>query len=1105
MLGFQAGLSNTIGSGNNFFGKWAGKLNTDGSFNAFFGTQAGQSNTTGSSNTYVGYKADGSAALTNATAIGANATATQSNSVVLGNNANVGIGTSAPAQKLHVVGDARVTGAILDSNNDPGTAGQVLSSTVTGTDWVALVTTTLQAAYDGDRSINATTGAVRINGTDGLLVSGTYGSGATSEVSGSGTRMFFNPRKAAFRAGFTDSNEWDVDSIGGYSIAMGHSPKATGLRSVAFGWNADARGANATALGTYSTATGFNAVSIGQNSKAIGQGAVALGRGAEATGGDAVAIGYLSKARSYGEIAIGQRNTDYTPNDAFGFHVDDRLFVIGNGNLSDSDALVMLKNGNTGIGTSTPAQKLHVEGDARISNLNGTGYRTVFADELGNLVTVLPEPPLGEGSNATAMAIPDNSCGVQSTLTLSGLPTAVASSSITVKVYITHQSSSDLTIYLTAPDGSVLNLYRNQSVGNASVGIAMNLVFNDNGIPIPYSSVLQNAYKPFGYTTPDICGLTGTVASFGALGGGTINPNGVWRLRVTDVPAGDTGTLHSWEITLDPGVASSGGWSTTGNGGTAPSNFIGTTDSHDLRFKVNNKRAGILATNGNVALGIDALPKTTFGKELVAIGDSALANNSVGDYNTAIGSNVLYSNTTGDNNTAIGRKALYSNTTGYSNTASGTEALYSNTTGYYNTASGTEALYSNTTGFNNTANGNEALFSNTSGYSNTASGNEALYSNTTGDNNTANGSAALGANTTGSNNTAVGWVALRWNTTGFNNTANGYASLRQNTTGYNNTASGFEALNYNITGTNNTANGASALSLNTSGNYNTANGGSSLYSNTTGGYNTATGVEALFSSTSGSYNTANGMAALYLNTTGYSNSGYGHQAMRGNTTGYENTGMGFNALYSNTTGFRNTALGHNANSIVTTQSNTMGLGYDADPTAANTVKVGNSSVSSIKGQVGFTAISDQRFKKNIKEDEVKGLEFITKLRPVTYNFDIKAQARWKEANYGEVDTVNWEGKYDIEKIRFSGFLAQEVEATAKAIGYEFSGVDAPKNDKDVYGLRYAEFVVPLVKAVQEQQQQLEQLKPENTVSKEEFDAKLAEKDAEMAEKKQGNS
>jgi hypothetical protein len=35
------------------------------------------------------------------------------------------------------VGNARVTGAFYDSNNSPGTAGQVLSSTATGTDWVA--------------------------------------------------------------------------------------------------------------------------------------------------------------------------------------------------------------------------------------------------------------------------------------------------------------------------------------------------------------------------------------------------------------------------------------------------------------------------------------------------------------------------------------------------------------------------------------------------------------------------------------------------------------------------------------------------------------------------------------------------------------------------------------------------------------------------------------------------------------------------------------------------------------------------------------------------------------------------------------------------------
>jgi hypothetical protein len=50
---------------------------------------------------------------------------------------SVGIGTTNPTQTLHVQGNARVTGAIQDSTGNPGTSGQVLQSTVSGTLWAA--------------------------------------------------------------------------------------------------------------------------------------------------------------------------------------------------------------------------------------------------------------------------------------------------------------------------------------------------------------------------------------------------------------------------------------------------------------------------------------------------------------------------------------------------------------------------------------------------------------------------------------------------------------------------------------------------------------------------------------------------------------------------------------------------------------------------------------------------------------------------------------------------------------------------------------------------------------------------------------------------------
>ncbi|NPA33795.1 MAG: hypothetical protein GXO48_02570 [Chlorobi bacterium] len=153
---------------------------------------------------------------------------------------------------------------------------------------------------------------------------------------------------------------------------------------------------------------------------------------------------------------------------------------------------------------------------------------------------------------------------------------------------------------------------------------------------------------------------------------------------------------------------------------------------------------------------------------------------------------------------------------------------------------------------------------------------------------------------------------------------------------------------------------------------------------------------------------------------------------------------------------------------VTTAILTGALGYRANPTASYRFHFGNTSVNWIGGNVNLTVVSDSSYKHEIRED-VSGLDFILKLRPVTYNLDIDKQ---QLIMYGTVDTNTWQEKYDIEKIRFSGFIAQEVDSILKSIGAHFGGLYTPYEvggDSLTYSLSYEMFVVPLVKAIQEQQ------------------------------------
>jgi hypothetical protein len=417
----------------------------------------------------------------------------------------------------------------------------------------------------------------------------------------------------------------------------------------------------------------------------------------------------------------------------------------------------------------------------------------------------------------------------------------------------------------------------------------------------------------------------------------------------------------------------------------------------------------------------------TFSSDLIISGITVGRGNNAISSNTAIGDHALFSNTTGYYNTANGYSTLNKNTTGYENTANGHNALYSNTTGFYNTANGAYTLNNNTTGTQNTANGYCALYENTTGSQNTANGYSALNKNTTGYANTANGFNALYYNTTGYINTANGFDALYYNTTGKGNTANGYAAIYSNTIGYNNTAIGSSALTYNTEGYDNTANGADALRNNTTGYSNIANGANALKYNTTGYYNTANGADALLVNTTGYFNTANGSGALSVN-----------------TTGIENTAIGSGALIVNTTGNYNTVLGAIADVASGNLSNATAIGYDAKVNASNKVRIGNTDVVVIEGQVNWSVGSDLRLKDNIEYSDKLGLEFVNGLKTATFTY-----------------------KNDSEKRHHDGLIAQDVKETLSRLGLNFSGIVESENDEKILNLSYAEFVIPLINSVKE--------------------------------------
>ena len=258
----------------------------------------------------------------------------------------------------------------------------------------------------------------------------------------------------------------------------------------------------------------------------------------------------------------------------------------------------------------------------------------------------------------------------------------------------------------------------------------------------------------------------------------------------------------------------------------------------------------------------------------------------------------------------------------------------------------------------NTAIGYQAMNALAGGTNNVAVGNQALYLASTATFNTAIGSGALGGGIlTGANNIAIGSSTLYKATTANYNTAIGYLAMGNGVvTGSSSIAIGQGAL-YNLTsGTNNIAIGSSTLFNNSTASYNTALGYLSMgLGAVTGTNNVAVGSSTLYNATSAAYNTAVGAGALFNGTQGTYNNALGYLALFGAAAGFtgnNNNAIGSSTLYSATTAANNNAIGNGAMALSSTAAYNNAIGYLA---MGNGIATGNGYNNAIGFQTLYKA------------------------------------------------------------------------------------------------------------------------------------------------------
>ena len=156
-----------------------------------------------------------------------------------------------------------------------------------------------------------------------------------------------------------------------------------------------------------------------------------------------------------------------------------------------------------------------------------------------------------------------------------------------------------------------------------------------------------------------------------------------------------------------------------------------------------------------------------------------------------------------------------------------------------------------------------------------------------------------------------------------------------------------------------------------------------------------------------------------------------HRKVASNSTGSANTATGVSSLAINSTGSNNTAIGLFADVSGRNLTNATAIGNGAIVNNSNKIRLGNTNVTVIEGQVAFTFPSDKSQKENFKP--LDGEEVLGKIR----GFELMS---W-----------NFIG-HDPKEFRHYGPMAQDFFAAFGHDGVGQIGSETTINSGDLAGI-----------------------------------------------------